>query len=199
VGWLDMSRDLYTGLRRRVVDRLRLAGARRRMERLRASRSLDERIRAARSVLFVCQGNINRSAVAERVLARHVQTSANGVTVASAGFDPRAGRHTTSVSRSAANSLHVNLEGHASTPLTREMLARFDLVVAMEVRHAVRIGEIDVKAGRNCIVLAMLDPEGGPLDIPDPDGKPGSTFSSVYARIVRCVEQLSTMMNVDGR
>jgi protein-tyrosine-phosphatase len=63
----------------------------------------------------------------------------------------------------------------------------------------VRIGEIDVKAGRNCIVLAMLDPEGGPLDIPDPDGKPGSTFSSVYARIVRCVEQLSTMMNVDGR
>ena len=33
-------------------------------------RASPQRIRAARSVLFVCQGNINRSAVAERVLVR---------------------------------------------------------------------------------------------------------------------------------
>jgi protein-tyrosine-phosphatase len=167
------------------------------MERLRRSRSLAARIGAARSVLFVCQGNINRSAVAERVLARRLHTAASGATVASAGFDPRSGRRTTSVSRGAASSLQVDLHDHVSTPLTREMVTRFDLVVAMELSHVVRIGELDATAGRRCIVLALLDPEGGPLDIPDPDGKPGSTFATVYARIVRCVEQLSTMMSSD--
>jgi protein-tyrosine-phosphatase len=73
------------------------------------------------------------------------------------------------------------------------MLARFDLIVAMEVNHALRIAQLDAAAGRKCVVLAVLDPDGGPLDIPDPDGKPRSTFSAVYTRIVRCVEQLNAI------
>jgi protein-tyrosine-phosphatase len=75
------------------------------------------------------------------------------------------------------------------------MLARFDLIVAMELSHLVRLGELDARAGRNGIVLALLDPQGGSLDIPDPDGKLGSTFSTVYARIVRSVEHLGTTMS----
>ena len=195
MGWLDLARDVSDGVRRRLVDRVRLSSVRRRMERLRGSRALVERIRAARSVLFICQGNINRSAVAERVLARHVRAASNGATVASAGFDPRPGRHTTSISRTAASDLNVDLRDHVSTPLTREMLARFDLIVAMELSHLVRLGELDERAARNSIVLALLDPQGGALDIPDPDGKLSSTFSTVYARIARCVEQLDTMMS----
>ena len=195
MGWIDLARDLAGGVRRRLVDRVRLSAMRRRMERLRGSTALVERIRTARSVLFICQGNINRSAVAERVLARHVLAASNRAAVASAGFDPRAGRHTTSVSRTAASDLNIDLRDHVSTPLTREMLARFDLIVAMELSHLVRLGDLDAEAARNAIVLALLDPQGGPLDVPDPDGKLGSTFSTVYARIVRCVEHLGTMMS----
>ena len=168
------------------------------MERRRRSPALVEQIRAARAVLFVCQGNINRSAVAERVLTHRLEASSNGITVASAGFDPRAGRPSTSISRGAASDLQVDLQDHLSTPLTRAMLARFDLIVVMEVRQAVAIDELDAKAGRNCIVLALLDPEGGPLDISDPDGRPRSTFSAVYARIVRCVEQLHRVMSSEA-
>ena len=47
-------------------------------------------------------------------------------------------------------------------------------------------------------MLALLDPEGGPLDISDPDGRPRSTFSAVYARIVRCVEQLHRVMSSEA-
>jgi len=198
IGWLALAGELYSGARRRLLDRVRLVAARRRMERRRRSPALVEQIRAARAVLFVCQGNINRSAVAERVLTHRLEASSNGITVASAGFDPRAGRPSTSISRGAASDLQVDLQDHLSTPLTRAMLARFDLIVVMEVRQAVAIDELDAKAGRNCIVLALLDPEGGPLDISDPDGRPRSTFSAVYARIVRCVEQLHRVMSSEA-
>jgi predicted ATP-grasp superfamily ATP-dependent carboligase/protein-tyrosine-phosphatase len=197
-GWTEMARDLYGGVRRRMVERARLSAVRRRMERLRGSRELAERIGAARTVLFVCQGNINRSAVAEHVLARCLRAPSNVRAVASAGFDRRQGRRTTSISRDAAAALHVDLENHVSTPLTAEMLAQFDLVVAMELRQVLGVADLDANAERNCIVLALLDPEGGPLDIPDPDGKPRSTFSTVYARIVRCVEQLHAVMPVEA-
>ena len=53
------------------------------------------------------------------------------------------------------------------------MLTRFDLVVAMELGHAVRISEIDEKAGRNCVVLALLDPEGGHSISPIRTASPG--------------------------
>jgi protein-tyrosine phosphatase len=149
-------------------------------------------------VLFICQGNINRSAVAERALTAYVRASEHRASIASAGFDPRAGRHTTSISLGAAGNLNIDLRDHASTPLTREMLARFDLIVAMEISHLVRLSELDAQAARDAIVLAVLDPEGGPVDIPDPDGKVSSTFSTIYARIVRCVEQLGTTMCASG-
>ena len=197
-GWLDMARDLYSGARRRVAERARLSAVRRRMEQLRGSQELAERVGAARSVLFICQGNINRSAVAEQVLATCVRGSSKLHAVASAGFDRRQGRRTTSISRDAAAALRVDLEGHVSTPVTAEMLTRFDLIVAMELRQVLGIADLDANAGRNCIVLALLDPEGGPLDIPDPDGKPRATFSTVYARIIRCVEQLRALMPVEA-
>jgi predicted ATP-grasp superfamily ATP-dependent carboligase/protein-tyrosine-phosphatase len=197
-GWLDMARDVYGVARRWATERARMSAVRRRMERLRGSRELAERIGAARSVLFICQGNINRSAVAEQVLAACVRGTSKLRTVASAGFDRRQGRRTTSISRAAAAALGVDLEAHESTPVTAEMLARFDLIVAMELRQVLGIADFDANAGRNCIVLALLDPEGGPLDIPDPDGKPRATFSTVYARIVRCVEQLHAVMPVEA-
>jgi protein-tyrosine-phosphatase len=168
------------------------------MERLRGSRELVERIRAARSVLFVCQGNINRSAVAQQVLASCFRGPSKIQTIASAGFDRRPGRRTTSISRDAAAALHVDLTNHVSTPLTAGMLARFDLIVTMELRQVLGVADLDANAARNCIVLALLDPEGGPLDIPDPDGKSRSTFSAVYARIVRCVEQLHEVMPAEA-
>ena len=194
-GWLAFSREAAGALGLRAMNRVSIAMVRRRMERLRGSQALVERIRAARSVLFVCQGNINRSAVAERALTRSLGTSSKSLRVASAGFDPRSRRRSTAVSRSAAGDLHIDLDSHASTPLTREMLAEFDLVVVMELSHVVRVLDIDQEAVRKCLVLSLLDPAGGSLDIPDPDGKPRSTFSAIYARVVRCVDALHDLIS----
>lgn len=195
LGWRDFVRDALSTVATRTRRSLKVKQVRRQMTKLRRSPALYNRLRAARSVLFVCQGNINRSAVAERVLRAGGKDSRSGVLVASAGFDPRQGRRSTSVSKSVAGDLHVNLESHASTSLTREMLANFDVVVVMETGQLVRLLEIDPGAAGKCFVLSLFDPEGGPLDIPDPDGATRATFMTVYARIVRCVEALRAEMD----
>ena len=151
---------------------------------------LAERIRAARSVLFVCQGNINRSAVAERALRNSGAAVGDTLRIASAGFDHRGGRQSTALSKSVAEAMSLDIEGHRSSPLTVDMLIEFDLIVVMELSHIARIEEIHREAGRKCMTLAVLDPADPTLDIPDPDGKSRSTFEQVYARVNRCVEVL---------
>jgi predicted ATP-grasp superfamily ATP-dependent carboligase/protein-tyrosine-phosphatase len=190
MGWRAFAGETLTTVVSRTTRSWDVARVERRMARWRRSQGWRDRLRSARSILFVCQGNINRSAVAARVLAGGDQPIWNGVRVASAGLDPRRGRRSTSVSRRAAADLHVDLTSHASTPLTREMLAGFDVVIAMEARQVVRIIELEPSTADKCLVLSVLDPNGGPVDIPDPDGKARETFTTVYERVLRCVEAL---------
>jgi len=189
-GWSGFAREAAGDVLLRIRRGIRVRKARQRMTRLRRSARLPEQIGRARSILFVCQGNINRSAVAEQALRRSGWGDADSSLLASAGFDLRGGRRSSELSRSVAASLRIDIGDHESTPLTREMLEQFDLIVVMELSHIARIEEIDLKLSRKCITLGVLDPAGGSLDISDPDGKSRSTFEDVYTRVTRCVGEL---------
>ena len=141
-------------------------------------------LREARSALVVCTGNINRSAVAARLLAE----AAPWLEVRSAGTLGREGVPSSPVSVEAAAQVGADIGGHRSSALSKEALRRADVVLAMDLGHAEAIARLCPSALRRTLLLGALDGEG--LEIADPDGHGPEAYRAAYRRIRRCVEQL---------
>lgn len=193
-GWRDFANTAARAIRRRVERRLAVRRVERATDALRRSpTALARRVATAHSVLFVCQGNINRSAVAARMLERlrdHDQAGA-ALRIASAGFELLEGRPSPAVSRAVAAEMGLDLSAHRSSTVTAAMLDGFDLIVPMEPVHSARIAELRPAAAEKCVLLSAFDPEECTCGIPDPDGGSRDVFADVYARVVRCVRSLA--------
>lgn len=134
-----------------------------------------------RSVLCVCTGNICRSPLAERLLARALPE----LTVASAGIGALAGHPM--ASPAAAIALRDNLTPihHAARQLTPTLVRQFDLILVMEATQQAWIEQRYPKSrGRVCLISYW---EGGE-DVEDPYQQSAAVFESIYAQLISCVE-----------
>lgn len=190
IAWLELARDKLGKIRRKMQE---WWCAKQAARQARDRQGLDRALASARSVLFVCHGNVNRSAFAEKKLRALLGN--RQLRIASAGFLPRAGRPSGSVSRVEAQRLGVDLGAHRSTVLTRRLLRQFDLIFYMEPAHLRALREIDRQAAVKCYPLSALDDSKCPLVIPDPDGQGSEVFAAVYGRIGSCVTALADRLD----
>ena len=98
------------------------------------------------SVLFVCTGNICRSAMAERLLAARLPPSAGpgeGVVVRSAGTRAVVGRSISSQTRPRVRAFGGDPDGFVASQLTEATIAGSDLVLALTQEHATRVTALD--------------------------------------------------------
>lgn len=85
---------------------------------------------AVHRVVFVCLGNINRSAFAAAV------AKAEGLATCSIGLSTTTGAPAFTTAISTARDMRVNLDDHAATNLADYVRQPGDLLLVMEVRHA---------------------------------------------------------------
>ena len=88
-----------------------------------------------RSVLVVCVGNICRSPVGERLLAR----AHPGLTVRSAGLHAVVGSGADADAAAAAAEIGLALDGHVARQLTDDLGRAHDLILVMEPGHRAEI------------------------------------------------------------
>ena len=143
-----------------------------------------------RTVLFICHGNVCRSPFAAAVLARAAESLNTRVSIGSAGF---IGPNRPSPPEALASALRfgIDLSAHRSTLITPEAIGSSDLVVVMSAAQA-RAIERTYRVRQPPLVLGDLDP--GPIEsrtIVDPWGGPPELFDASYARIERCVRELT--------
>ena len=97
------------------------------------------------SVMFVCFGNLCRSPMAEG-LAREVialeHPRGGRVLVESAGLAAMDGERAAHEAVRTLAARGIDISGHRARTVTREMLARSDLVLAMEDRHTERLAAL---------------------------------------------------------
>jgi protein-tyrosine-phosphatase/predicted ATP-grasp superfamily ATP-dependent carboligase len=194
VGWSRLIRQVLAGVLRKATRPLLRMGAARRTSRLRRDAAFRSSLAKVRSVLFVCTGNINRSAVAEVRLKSLLRSASREVSVASVGVLPWEGRTTGKVSAEVAHSMEIDLSTHRSRHVTSEILSRYDLIVAMEHEHLIALKRVNHRAMSKPVLLSVFDDEGSDLDVLDPDGKDRAVFANVYARICRCVDRLEALL-----
>lgn len=92
---------------------------------------------SARSFVFVCFGNIMRSAMAEFMIRQALDknTPTESVRIVSAGLHANPGREAHPWAQEAAADLGISLATHRSKLLTRDMVDQADAVFAMDFQN----------------------------------------------------------------
>jgi protein-tyrosine-phosphatase len=111
---------------------------------------------AARSFLFVCYGNIMRSAMAEFLMRQALGEAGleHQVRITSAGLHATAGREAHSWAQEAAAGLGISLAEHRAKPLTREMVEQADCVFAMDFQNKAELLTLYQKAQEKIFMLS---------------------------------------------
>lgn len=146
----------------------------RRRRRRRARRALAN----ARTVLFVCHGNICRSPFAAGV-ARVVLP--DGVTVLSAGTSDAGGRLSPSIARRVAREYEIDLNAHVSRPLDDRLVEQADAIFVFDSDNRGEVGRRFPRARRKLHLLGSLD--GRRLIVEDPINGDAAAFRKVFGRI----------------
>ena len=153
-----------------------------------ARRELHERATRAwadaRSLLFVCLGNVCRSPFAEQLALLGLPADRRA---SSAGHYPEPGRRTPPAAVAVARRFGVDLRAHRSRLLSRKLLEQADAVFVCDRRNYRAIAATHPWAIPRTHPLGALSPDG-PLAIRDPFGGTAAKYETAYAEIARAID-----------
>ncbi len=185
--WLgrDYCERLYGVLRRRVA-------LRRERQRCGAGGPLERTLSGAENLLFLCYGNINRSAIAGLLAKQLMPNLADQVH--SAGFHPASGRPMDGVMQQVAHSNGLATENFTSSALSATEVAAADVIFVMELEHLGKLAEQFPWANSKTFLLGGLTVGSDPLEIADPYGKSRDEYADCYRQVVANISALQTRM-----
>lgn len=151
-----------------------------------------------KSLLFICKGNICRSAFAERA-ARKIaaKRSMTDVIVSSAGLEVSTPVASPVEAIAAAKAFGIDLLDHRSNGVTYSSAESFDMIIGMESWHIHRLREICPDSHGKIYLLPMFENNRKrrifsyhQWNIADPYGEPIYKYRECFQRIERCIEVL---------
>ncbi len=150
-------------------------------------------VTSAKNLLFLCYGNINRSALADALVRGYAEDS--GIAVQSAGFHPEAGRPADPVMVEVARERGVRLDDSRSETVTIDALHRADVIFVMEQRHHDAVVSMDpAVAAKTYLLGGHTGDENWPVPIDDPYGNPRAAYEHCFDRIATAVDHLKAFM-----
>lgn len=149
-------------------------------------------LRPSDTVVFVCHGNIIRSALAAGLMQRHAAELGLPVDgVISAGVAARPGREADPRAVAAGHALGVDLRTHRAQPLTNEILDAAAVVYVMDrLNEAKLLARFPSAHTKLCRLGALAEAEGDDV-IADPYVLDAAAVAAVASRIDRATRALA--------
>jgi protein-tyrosine-phosphatase/predicted ATP-grasp superfamily ATP-dependent carboligase len=138
-------------------------------------------------VMFVCQGNINRSSYAE--LKSRQLFGNTRLAFSSAGMLPRNRRGSPAVAIAAAARHGIDMSAHRSRHASAALLEAADIVIVFD---QINLASIVARYPNLATPVFLLgEADGGDPQIADPEGHDEAYFLSTYRRIDACLARLA--------
>lgn len=169
-----------------------------RLHRFRTKRALRKRIA---TVLVLCKGNICRSPFAAGYLGTESAKRRLAVKILSAGLDTTAGRPAYPLAEMISKNCGIDLGFHLTTVISKDMIAKADLILVMEIIHTKMLFGSFPEARMKTVLLGHFSAK--PLtEIQDPYGGTPEEFEQCYALIMKACDgllhQLQASTQVDA-
>ncbi|MFT4517655.1 MAG: putative ATP-grasp superfamily ATP-dependent carboligase/protein-tyrosine-phosphatase [Halioglobus sp.] len=149
----------------------------------------------ARSMLFICYGNINRSALADVMVKAYAEDS--GIGVCSAGFHEEEKRGADPVMIDVAAGRGLDLSVSRSSCVSSQMLEASDVIFVMEKVHFDRLVAMDEGiAGKVYLLGAHPGRDGKSPEIADPYGLARNHYEDCCNRIAEAVDNIKAVIAV---
>jgi len=141
------------------------------------------------TVLVLCKGNVCRSPFAAAFLQAQLKTRRAALEVVSAGIDTMAGKPAYPLARTTSIKYGIDLSRHRTTVISRDLVAKADLILVMELVHNQMLFELFPEARAKTFLLGHFSSD--PVtDIQDPYGGTPEEFDRCYALISLACEGL---------
>jgi protein-tyrosine-phosphatase len=152
-------------------------------------------LRTARSLLFVCFGNIMRSPMCEALMKRAACSWTREITVASAGLHAVPGRAAHLWAVAAAKESGVSLETHRAQVLTLEMVTRADAIFVMDYQNLVQLRSQYPEAKNKVFMLgAYAERNSRSLEIGDPYYSDETGTRQCCKTLESCIKNLAASL-----
>lgn len=168
-----------------------------------------------RAVLLVCTANVIRSPLAAAMLRQHLSGSSAqiGLAIQSAGLVASPGQQVTPGAQAIARRMGMDLSGHRSRPVTRDLMEHAEIVLTMTEAHRAAVlrqqpsalsrtftlpefvrlsadrpdavSQPSAPADRAHRARPRTRPADGPEDVPDPIGRPMENLECVARQLDR--------------
>jgi len=176
-------------LKERTTQKITCTIARQAMNRLRKDPArLTRTLRSARQVMFVCHGNIIRSAFAAHLLQQQLGVTGR-VRVTSAGLEATPGRAAHPMAHRLATRLHIDLSHHAASRLSRQDVRASDVVFVVDAPQFAALRARFPEARDKVFPLTCLAPKT-PLEVEDPINGDDRAFHVCFAHIIRALDPI---------
>jgi predicted ATP-grasp superfamily ATP-dependent carboligase/protein-tyrosine-phosphatase len=154
-------------------------------------------ISRAESMLFLCYGNINRSALADVMVRAYAEDS--GISVISAGFHSEEGRPADPVMVEVAAEFNLEMSSIRSTCVTQQQLHDSDIIFVMEKGHYDKLIAIDSSIAHKIYLLGAHNTGANhSVEIQDPYGRAREVYLACYNQIVEAVDHIKGVIAVES-
>ena len=144
-------------------------------------------------IMFICTGNICRSAMAEGMMKKIAKDRGKDIDVCSAGIYAETGDYATYNAIEAARDYDVNIALHRATNVRDSDIKEMDLILCATKSHKQTILYLYPELQGKVYTIkeyARIDREGINTDISDPWGYNLDVYNRCASEIYECLEKI---------